>query len=160
MNWPHCMSHSVYLFVAHRSGKRYKTMETTTTRLRNSFFPRAVKAISPPTATPAQMTPPRHSPSSLGLRFICTFSFHTYCECFFLLFWVFLCYILLRTTSKENVIACAHTNKQSWILSKWLSLFTTLQQLPLLVTTNGPWFLVPLSSTGAASKLWGHAGIG
>lgn len=89
MNWPHCMSHSVYLFVAHRSGKQYKTTESTTTRLRNSVFPRAVKAVSPPTATPAQITPP---PDILHLLWDCDSFAHfpsTHIVCFFLFFFLF-----------------------------------------------------------------------
>ena len=37
------------LFVPLPSGKRYRTLQARTTRLRNSFFPRAVASITPST---------------------------------------------------------------------------------------------------------------
>ena len=46
------------LFVPLPSGRRFRTLKTRTNRLRNSFFPRAVAAITPPTHCPTTQTSP------------------------------------------------------------------------------------------------------
>lgn len=52
------------LFVPLPSGKRYRTIKSTTSRLRDSFFPRAMKAITPPQPSPQSTSTEDPPPTS------------------------------------------------------------------------------------------------